>query len=148
LLDYCDRKLSADLMDEMDRHLAVCVSCRDAVAGQRAVWEALEAWQPEPVSADFDCRLYRQIDSVHAQPWWKRLLSLPSLSWKPAMPLAAACMLLLGVLIFRPASTTGPAAQGEKIDVEQVESALDDMDMFRQLGIQTQQQEDQSRQAL
>ncbi len=148
LLDYCDRKLPLELMEEMDRHLAVCGSCRDAVAGQKAVWAALEAWEPEPVAVDFDRRLYRRIDEEQSRPWWKRLLEFPgAISWKPAMSLAAACLVLAGVALFRLPSGADLPAQTDKIDVEQVEKTLDDMDMLRQLGLNTQ-EESQSKQTL
>ena len=59
LLDYCTRKLDRPTAEILEKHMAICPACREFAAQQRAVWEALDGWEAEPVSADFDRRLYR-----------------------------------------------------------------------------------------
>ena len=63
LLDYCTRKLEPESAAALERHIAVCGACRKFASGQRAVWQALDAWEAAPVSADFDSRLYRRIET-------------------------------------------------------------------------------------
>lgn len=140
LLDYCDRRLDPELNNEMERHLDTCADCRQMLASQRVVWEALDAWDPEPVSMDFNRRLFDRIDAEKSRPWWRRAAdSLGSLSWKPAVPVAAACMALVAVVLLRtpalPDLDHKAKAEPAAVDVEQVDRALDDMDMLRQLGV-------------
>ena len=35
---------------------------------QAAVWEALDVWEPAPVSVDFNRKLWRRIDAAAADP--------------------------------------------------------------------------------
>lgn len=138
-LDYCDRRLDPDLMLEMERHMESCKDCRQMLASQRAVWDALDAWEPEPVSLDFNRRLFDRIEAEGARPWWQRAwTSLGSLGWKPAVPVAAACMALVAVVLLRVPSVSQydqKAKLEPTVDVEQVDRALDDMEMLRQLGV-------------
>lgn len=136
LLDYCERKLDPALAFELEQHIAVCPDCARIVEAQQAVWNALDDWQPAPISADFNERVWRRIEAENARPWWRRWLQWGAVtSWKPAMPLAAACMVLAAVALFQtPAGTPQPKSQPENIDVEQVETTLHDLDMLQQLG--------------
>jgi anti-sigma factor RsiW len=138
LLDYCERRLSVAVAAEFERHLAVCEDCAAMVAAQREVWEALEAWEAEPVSPSFDARLYNQLERMDAEPWWQRWVPGSGRKpWKPAMPLAAACLAVLAVALLRtPAAPEPPGGAGEEtIDVEQVETVLNDLEMLEQLGL-------------
>jgi len=135
LLAYCTRKLDAESTAILERHVEICPACREFSSGQRAVWEALDAWEAAPVTLDFDRRLYRRIDREVS--WWH----LPMRRLRPALvrqglPIAAAACLLVmaGVLLERPASAP-PAAQPQSAQVEalqpdQVEPALDAMHML------------------
>jgi anti-sigma factor RsiW len=135
LLAYCTRKLDAESTATLERHMEICPACREFASGQRAVWEALDAWEAAPVTLDFDRRLYRRIDREVS--WW-HLLRRP---FRPALlrqglPIAAAACLVVmaGVLLERPASAP-PAAQPESAQVEalqpdQVDHALDAMHML------------------
>ncbi|MCC6585622.1 MAG: zf-HC2 domain-containing protein [Bryobacterales bacterium] len=134
LLDYCERRLEPELAAQLERHLAVCPACARMVEAQRTVWEALDVWEPGAISADFNARLYSRILEMEAEPAWRRWLkAIPGWHWKPAMPLAAACLAILAVALWRgPAASDQPAGD-DAIDVEQVERTLSDLDMLQQL---------------
>ncbi len=137
LLDYCDRKLSADMMDTLDKHVENCPGCRQALAAQKMVWEALDNWEPAPVSIDFNRRLYHRIDKEAATAWWRRMFEpVMPFSLRPALPMAAACLVMIAVFLFQAPGDQQLQKQMtvETIDVEQVEKTLDDMEMLRQMG--------------
>ena len=138
LLDYCERNLPPALAAEVERHLAVCPDCARTVEAQQKVWAALDVWDPPQVSPNFNARLYARIEQEDAQPWWRTILPDARVwTWKPAMPLAAACLAVLAVALFRAPSMPepGPKAQADSIDVEQVERTLHDLEMLEQLGL-------------
>jgi anti-sigma factor RsiW len=121
----------------LERHLAECATCRELVGGQRAVWNALGAWDAPPVSADFDRRLYDRIEREVS--WWDRALRpfRPALArqWLPIM--AAACLLLAAGVVVHRSADVGPApqkasAQLESLRPEQVEGALEDMELLQE----------------
>jgi anti-sigma factor RsiW len=135
LLDYTARKLDKDRAATLERHLKICPACRQFAAEQRAVWQALDAWEAAPPSADFDRRLYARIEKEVS--WWELLVRpfRPMLP-KQVLPVAAAAgVVLMAVAMMRP-----PAAQPiaipeqsaavEPAQAEQVEHALDDMEML------------------
>ena len=135
LLAYCTRKLDARSTAILEQHMEICPACREFASGQRAVWEALDAWEAAPVTLDFDQRLYRRIDREVS--WWQ-LLARPL---RPALvrqglPIAAAASLLVmaGVLLERPAATPPTAqpqsAQVETLQPDQVDHALDALHML------------------
>jgi len=125
----------------LEGHLAICPSCREFARNQQAVWETLEQWEATPVSADFDRRLYARIEQDIG--FWQRLmkpLGPARLRWNP-LAAAAACAVLLmaGVMVDRhpSAPVVQPAkdmAQVEPVQPEQVERALDAMDMLSEFS--------------
>jgi anti-sigma factor RsiW len=131
LTDYCAGRLDAIRAAELQAHLHECAICRDEVDAQREVWTTLDAWRPVEVSRDFDNKLYARVHAEQTAPWW-------SLAWKPVIPAAAAAGLLAIALLTwgpglqKPANQMPPsnATATEKIDVQQVEQALDDMDLL------------------
>jgi anti-sigma factor RsiW len=135
LLAYCTRKLDAESAAILERHMETCPACREFSSGQRAVWEALDAWEAAPVTLDFDRRLYRRIDRESS--WWNLLMRpLRPVLVRQGLPIAAAAGLLVmaGVLLERPADAP-PAAQPQSAQVDalqpdQVEHALDTMHML------------------
>ena len=135
LLAYCDRKLDAESTATLERHMEICPACREFASGQRAVWEALDAWEAPPVTPDFDRRLYRRIDREVS--WWHLLMRpLRPVLLRQGLPIAAAACLVVmaGVLLERPAGVP-PAihpesAQVEVLQPDQVEPALDAMQML------------------
>lgn len=123
----------------LEAHAAECASCREVLAGQKAVWSSLDAWEPETVSPDFNRRLYAAIDAEQAQPLWKRALDriLP-FPLRPAVPVAATCLLVIGVFLFQtpqPVDLENKQAVAlESVDVEQVDRSLDDLNLLRELN--------------
>ena len=135
LLAYCTRKLDAERTATLERHMEICPACREFANGQRAVWEALDAWEAAPVTLDFDRRLYRRIDREVS--WWQLLMRpvRPALVRQGLPIAAAACVLVMaGVLLEGPASAPPVAqpqsAQVEAIQPDQVDHALDAMYML------------------
>jgi hypothetical protein len=145
LLDYAAGRLDREHAVLMARHAETCQLCARFVEGQQRVWNALSQWEVDPVSAGFDRRLYRAID---AQPvsWKERLFRPLQPLWRPVIPLAAACLLIaVGVVLHAPQATIRPAASVEKIEAEQVERTLDDMQMLRELEMTPKQEENTSK---
>ena len=123
LIEYLDRTLDPLRAAELERHLEECADCRGLVG----VWNTLDEWVAPEVSSGFDQRLYARIAAEKRAPWW----SWGKLAWKPAIPLAACAGLLAGFLLVRAPETAPPLkAQIEPVSMEQVEEALEDMDLL------------------
>ena len=133
LLEYTGGRLEARAVTALKAHLESCARCREFAQNQKAVWQALEAWEAEPVSMDFDRRLFARIEQAPAS-WWARLTGQVM---HHAVPVAAAAgvMILAGLMLERTAVTpVAPPQESAQVDVlgpEQVQSALDDMEMLR-----------------
>jgi len=138
LMARAARELAPDTAIRLDRHIAECPACSQFMRRQQTVWNALYVWQPEPVSPDFNRRLYARIEELERQgSWWRRLTGpLRPVLVRQAMPIAATVVLLLaaGFLMDRSrVPAVGPQqAQMEALQPEQVEHALDDMETIRQ----------------
>ena len=143
LLDYCARKLDAESETGLERHIATCGACREFAHRQRTVWEALDAWEAAPVSADFDRRLYGRIEAQVS--WWDLLLRPFRSPWnavalrRTVAATAAACLLLMaGILLAHPAISPAPVpcymAQVDSVQPEQVERTLDAMEMLSEFS--------------
>ncbi len=125
------------------QHLEECSECRQLAEAQREVWSKLDAWTPSPVPSDFDERLYARIEAYQQQSWWSRALTsfTGKRSSKPAMPFAVACTALIAALLLNstlPTYVPAPRVDVRSesgIDLQQVERALDDLDMVQQLGM-------------
>ncbi len=135
LLAYCARTLDAETSALIERHMAECSACRELFGSQQAVWAALDEFEALPVSPDFDHRLYARIDREARLPWWRRL-SLPApLLVQRGLPAAVAAGLLLmaGLIMERPGVAPPPPAEvrAESVQVEKVESTLEDMELLR-----------------
>lgn len=145
ILAYAGRSLGPDETVEFERHLGECAECRRIAAAQREVWSALDGWAAPPISENFDARLFARIAGQERWNWRSRLVvSLRGIGFRPMVPVAAACAAVMGVFLLRtPQIPSHPApAQAQtqaidaqqKVEVNQVERGLDDMDMLRQLG--------------
>ncbi|HWB87129.1 MAG TPA: zf-HC2 domain-containing protein [Bryobacteraceae bacterium] len=140
LLAYSAGRLSRDVAAGLEQHMEGCAACREFAQGQQKVWQALEFWEETPVSADFDRRLYRRIEERTG--WWDRvLLPLRPMLVRRGLPIAAAAGLVVmaGVLLDRPAapvlpSQPPPAQVVEVTQPEQVEHALDDLEMLSEFN--------------
>jgi anti-sigma factor RsiW len=138
LLDHAAGKLNAGAQTEVSRHIGICAECREFTSAQQAVWQALEDWEPADVSLDFDRRLYARIE--HNVPWWMRLLRPLNPLFRHAVPIAAAAgvVIMAGLMLNRPeAAPVAPSpqsAQLESLQPEQLQSALDDMEMLHEFN--------------
>lgn len=138
LLAYTARRLDPARTATLENHMDVCPECAEFRAGQELVWQALDAWEAPPVTPDFNRRLYQRIEIEAAAPWYKRLFTTPIAMWKPVIPLAAACMLVVaGFMLDHPVTNIAPPnpipAIHSVAEAEQVENALDDLQLLRQL---------------
>jgi len=141
LLDYCARKLSLERTAMLERHMRNCDSCKRFASGQQLLWSALDTWKTMPPSDDFDRNLYARIEEHEQSSWWNRIRTsrTPTFGWKPAMPLAVACVTAAVVLLYSPpAPTVIPQYENSKVDTiepEQVERNLEDLEMLKQLSV-------------
>ena len=139
LLSYSARKLNPENTAILEAHMELCPACREFRDGQRALWEALDQWEARPVSADFDRRLYRRIEEQEQMGWWTRMFgSMQPIMWRPALPVAAtACLVLVAAFLsVDPGRLAAPAADSQQVrEVEQVERALEDLEMLRQFDL-------------
>ena len=143
LLDYSSGKLTPDVVAMFESHMESCEDCRTFSIAQRSAWEALDVWEPIPIPADFDRKLYARIDQFEQSGWWTKLWHRSmwqSGSFGPAMPIATACLTLaLGVMLYLPVNhkpvldLTSPQTRIESSDLEQIETTLEDIEMFKQL---------------
>ena len=132
---YTAGALEPSVQIELERHMVGCEDCRRIAAEQKAVWDALDAWRPATISADFNDRLYRRISEQGAAAWWLRPLRF---NWglRPALPVAAACAaIMVAFLVKEPPRAHRPLAAAQKVSIEQVENALDDVDMLKQMSL-------------
>jgi anti-sigma-K factor RskA len=142
LLDYCAGKLPDLQAEAFDRHMQACTECRDFVRSQRQVLTAMDDWKEEPVSANFDRRLYERIADSEQRPSLRRWLA-DKVGWRPALSVGAACAALAVVLFIqttdKPEGNPSPVStventRVETIEPELLESALDDLEMLNQLS--------------
>ena len=139
LLDYGARKLDSASTAILERHMELCPSCRKFAAGQRALCEAMDSWEAPPVSQDFNRRLYRRIEQ-EVSVWDMLARPFRPFFVRRGFPVAAAaCLLVLaGVLIDQPpgapADPQKDMAQVESVQPEQVEQALDAMEMLSEFS--------------
>jgi anti-sigma factor RsiW len=133
IIGYTAGTLEPQAAVAFERHLSLCSRCRRLAAEQRAVWSALDAWQPAAVSPDFDQRLSQRI--ADSRLLFSRLSAFARSIWRPALPLAI-CAALAGIFLLRDSGTGSRAVDirsSARIE-QQVEHALDDMDMLKQIG--------------
>jgi hypothetical protein len=144
LLDYCNRKLDPALAELFEQHMESCAACRAFSESQSAVWNALDAFEAMPISPDFDRRLFERIERDEQGSWWSRFWRPFTFSgssiWKPAIPVVVLALLAAGIWM-RPSPTntevTEPTkmATMDRVDPEQIDAAVEDMEMLRQVGV-------------
>jgi anti-sigma factor RsiW len=136
LLAYCARKLDAENTALLERHIGICPACQEFASGQRALWEALDTWEAAAVSPGFDRRLYQRIEKEVS--WWSLLMRpFRPILVRQGLPVAAAALMavMAGALLQRPAlqqpvKPQPESAQWEPVQPEQVEHALEAMQML------------------
>lgn len=141
LLSYSARTLSPETLNLLERHMSGCAECRRFAEAQQQVWTALDKWEAAPVSPGFDARLYARIEADGQRSWFRRLTSA-GFGWKPALAGGMATLALVAALLIPGQRSTDPAQtpdpsqtqiRAESLEPEQLETALDDLDMLRQL---------------
>jgi anti-sigma factor RsiW len=77
IVDYVAGTLDARMELEFQKHLEGCDGCWNAVAEQKAVWAALDECGSQPISPDFDRRLFQRIaEAGNGGRWsWRALIS-------------------------------------------------------------------------
>ncbi len=144
LLDYTANRLHEASVKQLELHMASCAACAAFRNDQAAVWSALDAWEPAPVSSHFNRNLWAKIDAAASAPWHEKVLQALRLgSWKPAAPLAlAALAIAAGFLLDHPARQTVAAnisvespntvVAVSASEADQVEETLDDIQLLYQ----------------
>lgn len=135
LLDYCARKLDPARSAALEAHIEICPSCRQFRDAQRLVWDSLDSWEVSDSGWDFNRRLRQRLEEEDAAPQWLDNLRAwhSGISWKPAIPLAAALALWLAV--FPPYSQNNTSSPNPP-QGEQLERVLEDVEMLRQLPLE------------
>ena len=143
LLDYVSGALNAQEAAAFDQHMLSCTACREFAHGQKAVWQTLDLFEPASISADFDRRLYERIEKVS---WWVRwwdgaVAALNSPMTHRGLPIAAAAAVLAiaGFIWEHPSATPARpqsplSAEVQTLPPDQVQHALDDMEMLREFN--------------
>jgi hypothetical protein len=137
LLAFSSRRLDPDRTAALEGHIAECGPCAEFVLAQRGVSDALDSWEPPPVSSDFDRRLYRRIDQQ--VPWWDFLVRpfrpLSGARWAPVAA-AAGLMIAVGLWVGHPEQTPAPprTAQVEALPPEQAADALQEMQVMQEFS--------------
>jgi hypothetical protein len=131
LVDYSAGRLDRVRSALLERHMKSCAGCAAFRAEQTALWDALDAWEPAPVSPGFNRSLWQRIAAIAAEPWYRR-------AWKPAFPLAAAgCVIMAGFLLDHShdaASGGATAASAVSVaELDRAEKTLDDIQLLRRL---------------
>lgn len=142
LLDYANRRLEPELASIFEEHVNVCPMCQEFIAAQREVWSALDAFEAMPISDDFDKRLWARIEEEERAPWWKKawgwMTAGGTATWRPLAPVAACLVLAVGLYLKpgdrEPLQEPVMKAAEQRLDVEQVEKTLEDLEMLRELG--------------
>lgn len=139
IVSYGARRLAPYEETDFELHLRSCERCRELAETQRVVWSALDEWPGVTPSENFDENLYQRIAAAEQDAWWRRLLP-DTWSWRPAVPVAVACAALIAAFLLKgPALNLQPPSPAEpRLQIEQVEHALDDMEMLKQLSVDSQ----------
>lgn len=135
LLDYTARTLDPATVAMLDRHMASCASCAAFRDDQAAVWAALDAWEAEPASQNFERNLWAGIEAEAGAPWHAKIANAVHLgTWRPIAPLAVAAIAIMAVLVFqhRPDRQAAPGVSAA--EAAEVEETLDDIQLLYQLA--------------
>jgi hypothetical protein len=148
LLDYCSQKTDPETTRSIERHISECAQCQVFADAQKSVWAALDSWEDVEISSGFNRSLYARIDAAENSSWWTRLWSgswgqslVTPFGWRPAMPVATACLTVAAAFfLYSPAprplveqNASGQVVK-ESVDLDQVQTTLDDMEMLKQLS--------------
>ncbi len=136
LLDYSAGRLEPSRVVSFETHMESCDRCMTFRMQQADLWKALDTWEPEPVSMNFNRTLWQKIDQVAASPWYIKLAdSMRFGAWKPAFPLAAAALVIAAGFVFdHPAGPTRNQVATISVvsEADQVENTLEEVQLLRQ----------------
>ncbi|HVW86936.1 MAG TPA: hypothetical protein VHB50_19755 [Bryobacteraceae bacterium] len=139
LLDYSAGRLDRARSAMLESHMAACEECAAFRVEQGVLWEALDAWQPAPASADFNRRLWSRIEMASRGPWYRWLADFsPARVWMRACAVAAIALLLVAGLMLEHSGRLAPhrnmRVNGVSItEADQLERTLDDIQLLRQV---------------
>jgi anti-sigma factor RsiW len=136
LLDYSAGRLNAPARFALEEHMERCAECAAFRVEQTAVWEALDLWSPPPVTVDFNRRLWKRIDESANRPWYQALADTFRLAdYKPLIPLTAAVAVIVAGFLLDHPSPMKPATGFTANEANQVEQALDDIQLLHQFDV-------------
>ena len=118
---------------EAAAHVRGCEACASEVASLHSTMALLDEWTaPEP-SAFFDARLRARLQS-EPEPvrGWRRLLA-PVSGWKPAMAVALAAVMVVGISVYKGPETTVVEIQPPVIQPGTAVSDLQKLDKNQEL---------------
>jgi hypothetical protein len=134
---------------EYRAHMLECPDCAEFLSSQQAVSDLLGEWELPLVSPDFDGGVYRRIREAPAESLRERVARWCSICFaRPALPLGAASVLILvGFFVSVPwrstdirtpvgSQTTISAGTLPAEDAQQVNEAVDDLQLLHQLDVQ------------
>lgn len=124
LMEYARRKLDPARAELLAAHLSVCSDCEGFVRAQRMVFDALDEWDRIDIAPDFDRRLYARIE----------LSERSRSAARKRAGVAGFAVALLAVWLYQSPLRLPSLAREEKIDVEQVERSLEDLEMLKQFS--------------
>jgi hypothetical protein len=139
-LEYCARTLDPGTAALLSHHMDSCRDCRRLAEAQQFVWSALDSWKPPRISRSFDDVLFTTIAADQITRQRNRRFG-DVRNWRPALPIAVACGLMT-LMFLLPRSREvqqGPvllneATHEDVIDAEQLDRAVEDMEMLRQFS--------------
>ena len=145
LLDYIGGRLDPAQSAIFEKHASGCAQCEALRVGQAAVWRSLDEWEPGPVSAGFNRELWRKIDADAASRQGRFAGMFGFGLWKRVAPVVFAAGVLITAFVLdhsrrqheRPGLPTTAAIVVSAGDADQLESALDDIQLLRDVDTES-----------
>lgn len=129
---YLDQALSDAETRQVQKHLNVCVECRQRLATLQQADDMIRSIPGMAPSAGFDAAFWgkvAQLDERKAHPiWFQAVLG----SWRPALASAAVAILVAGILVYN--NIDRKPTMAERFMVENYEM-LDDLELIQRLEI-------------
>jgi anti-sigma factor RsiW len=129
LVEYCSGTLDARRASEVEGHAAQCAECAASIAEQNSVLNVLDDFTVPQVTPEFNARLYARIEQEQRGRWWKQFWHT---AWKPALAtVGVGAALVIGLTVNVPQASDAPRKGSvESVDMDQVEHALEDLDLL------------------